>query len=745
VAEVVSQGVWAMIERISLKICWYLLALATGLGPELHAQVTLGTKESTAPGSWKWVPQSTDFYWGVHHLDQQLQAAQSSELAVRIAETSLWKKTSELFFKEWKDRKSDLAPWKARIDNPAARQIRAFLYDIASQDLFLYADENLARTLEQWNAILPSVERLSNRDTSPEDKADIVSRWVDQWVPEVQLPTIMLAGRFSNLDGALARVDEIEGAIRLGVTFVPDIGGFFKNLRRVDDARGNRLEWRISSDMIPWDQIPETDVLDRETIQDLRRACKDKTLDFSIGTLDEYFCVVISGDKAWKSKFGGQTQLEQHPELQPLISQYVPPGAALMTSTYHTSDRVVAAFQEFLLDGFFRKIARLVLLPILDQQPPASDTADWLTSVLDDASWLDSQIGKHVVRYRGASRMAWMSDQGIESVQIDRTQTRLLDSTQRLEGIQRVGPDPLIVLNVRMASHPEYFATAREIVRRLKGSFEDFMRIGDSRVDLGPLRPIQEKVQAAWPMVVSMTEDWQRRILPNLSGEHLVLLQAGGLRSRNWLTNLGESSALLPMPEASLASRIADPEELSIGSMSIAKSFADLLGNYGIYLPEASALSLSDGWKLATLGQSFGQPQVGTMQGLYATGERWNWLGYSKGQWEAFARADKTPRIDGSTLLGFQEAQDPLATAALIDAGGLARLQNAWLGFLLEKSELDNEGCLRVPPTATGRRLAILPSELMEFLACFESLGRLTSFSRTIDTGDTLSKARYQY
>jgi hypothetical protein len=179
--------------------------------------------------------------------------------------------------------------------------------------------------------------------------------------------------------------------------------------------------------------------------------------------------------------------------------------------------------------------------------------------------------------------------------------------------------------------------------------------------------------------------------------------------------------------------------------MSIATSVADLLGKYGIYLPQASALSLSDGWKLATLGPNFGQPQVGTMQGLYATGQRWNWLGYSKGQWEAFARADKAPRIDGNALLGFQDAQNPLATAALIDAGGLARLLNAWFGFLLEKSELDNEGYLRVPQTSTGRRLAILPSELMEFLACFESLGRLTSFSRTTDTGDTLSKARYQY
>jgi hypothetical protein len=179
--------------------------------------------------------------------------------------------------------------------------------------------------------------------------------------------------------------------------------------------------------------------------------------------------------------------------------------------------------------------------------------------------------------------------------------------------------------------------------------------------------------------------------------------------------------------------------------MSIAKSVTDLLGIYGIYLPEASVMSLSGGWKLATLGSTIGQPQVGTMQGLYATGKRWNWLGYSKGQWEAFAKADKSPRIDGEALLGFRESQNPLATAALIDAGGLAKLQNAWLGFLLEKSDLDNEGYLRVPPTATGRRLAIRPTELMEFLACFETLGRLTSFSRTTDTGETLSKARYQY
>ncbi|MFM8399018.1 MAG: hypothetical protein ACKOAH_14395, partial [Pirellula sp.] len=162
--------------------------------------------------------------------------------AAKIVETALWKKSNELFFKEWKDRKSDLAIWKARLDNPAAREIRAFLYDVISQDVFLYADENLSLTLDQWNSIVPEVERLSSRETATEEKADIVARWVNEIVPKIQLPTLMLGGRCTNTDRALARIDEIEGAIRLGINFVPDIASLFNNLRRVEDKRGNRLE-----------------------------------------------------------------------------------------------------------------------------------------------------------------------------------------------------------------------------------------------------------------------------------------------------------------------------------------------------------------------------------------------------------------------------------------------------------------------------------------------------------------------
>jgi hypothetical protein len=65
----------------------------------IDPQAKQGT-DTSAPGSWNWAPERADIFWGVHHLDLQIQMAQKSQLAQRIYETSFWKKSSELLFKE---------------------------------------------------------------------------------------------------------------------------------------------------------------------------------------------------------------------------------------------------------------------------------------------------------------------------------------------------------------------------------------------------------------------------------------------------------------------------------------------------------------------------------------------------------------------------------------------------------------------------------------------------------------------
>jgi hypothetical protein len=398
-----------------------------------------------------------------------------------------------------------------------------------------------------------------------------------------------------------------------------------------------------------------------------------------------------------------------------------------------------------MLDGFFRKIARTTLLPIIDEQPSDSDLAVWLTSAVDDASWLDEQIGKHVVRYKGASRLAWISDRTWESVQVDRTPMHLMDSSRRLDGMRRVGPDPLLMLNMRLAPHPEYFNSARQIVRKLKGSFEELMQVKDPQTDLGPWKPVERQIKTLWPLVVGITQEWQNRILPNLNGEHLVVVHSGQLQSKNWLPMFGPSQESLPLPEAALVSGLGDSEEFHTGTISIVNAVGSMLGSYGIYPRVPPSLAQSESWSLGVLPQPWGQAEVGTFQGILATSPRWNWLGYSKDQWQTFTKEDQSPSNDAVKLLGFEQANGPVASAALIDLGGIACLENRWFAFLLEKAPTDPEGHLAIPPTATGRRLTLTGAEVQTFLDCFEQLGKLTSFSSSDPQGFTLLRARYEW
>jgi len=321
---------------------------------------------------------------------------------------------------------------------------------------------------------------------------------------------------------------------------------------------------------------------------------------------------------------------------------------------------------------------------------------------------------------------------------------QLMDGAHPLQGLRFAGKSPLLVLNMRLASHPEYFLTAREIVRRVKASLDDLVLVRDAQLDLAPIRQIHEKVREAWPLVVTITETWQQTILPNLTGEHLVVVHAGGLASNQWLKTLGPSESPLPLPEIALASEITNPDDFSSGTISIVNSLGRLLRQYGVSPPRTSGVNHSDGWKIGTLPQPWSNAQIGTLEGIMASSERWHWLGYSTNQWESFAQLSGQRKQDTTAAIPFDEVQEPLASAALVHFGEISQLANQWFSFLLDKAEKDSEGNLRLAPTSTGRRLAVRPSEVKEFLDCLNQLGRLTSISKLLRQGETLSRSRYE-
>ena len=261
---------------------WTLATIPAYCQSPTNQPETQTPNEAAVPDSWNWVPAQVDFYWGGHQISTQLEQLESSSTVTRLRETKLWASVSELFLKEWKDRKSDLARAKAILDNPSARDVRKFLFDIASEDLFVVVDDHLSKSLAHWNAIQPDIERLVDPKLPTELRAEIIARWIDERLPDYQIPTMILGGKFSDTNAALSKIDEVEGLLRLGLAAVPDLRPFFKFLKRIEDPRGNRLTWTLNSEVIPWDSIPETDFLDRESLDSLRRELEGKTSERSI-------------------------------------------------------------------------------------------------------------------------------------------------------------------------------------------------------------------------------------------------------------------------------------------------------------------------------------------------------------------------------------------------------------------------------------------------------------------------------
>ena len=708
--------------------------------------------ETSLPAALRWVPQDADFFWGGFGIAQQQARFLESDLARRFAATKVWMSASELFLKEWKDRKSDLARAKAILDNPSARDVRKFLYEIASEELFLFVDGNFSKSLNLWKELLPELELVFDSQVSTERRADLVANWIDQRLPSLQLPTVVLGAKFSDRDAALTKIDEVEGLIRLGIAAVPDLRPFFRTLQRVEDARGNRLVWTIHRDVIPWDSIPETDLLDRESLQDLRRNLDGKSFQWTVGIVDDYFCLSFGGDSAWMNRLGGDANLSHHPEIlrlareaDSLRAQATHPSA--YTSMYYTSDPCVAGMQSLLLDGFFRKLSRGIILENLSNYGRESDTFEWLTSVMDDANWIDEKIATVVPRFRGIAQCGWMDDKGFESFRIDRNTAYVMNGDAPLQASASISQEPLLILNVRLAQHPEFFDVAKEIVRRLRMRLREATKLDDSGWDLSPVVDLHRRIEIAWPSVELFTEIWEKHLLTGWSGEHCFVVDSANVSVSGWLpSNLG-SDKLLPMPEVAWVSGLRDSDAWGSGVAKVAEWIA-------VFIPR---------WKLTELAMDNKQGREATGSDTWilpielpsgtariAKNAQWAWIGVANELFNQFNKneskspVENKPDAMSSDFAWHPNSNGSLVTFARIDLGGWGEVVGAWLELFIEQVPVSDAGLLKIPGTKTGRLLEWTREDVRDFTREFDSLGVLMSWSWVGEGGSTYSRSTYR-
>lgn len=685
------------------------------------------------------VPLSADLYISVFHLRASLQNFLSSHLVKEIMHSQAWQKSQVAFLKEWKDRKSDIGRYRTLWENQSVKELLRFLEDVASEDLFLYADGSLSKTLLQVTTILKKLHVLTSGEIRAEVKADLVAQWIDQVLPSFQFPTLMVGGRFSDQDLALAKVDEIEGLVRFGIGAIPDAAPLLKPLKRIEDVRGSRLQWQVFGKSLPWDSIPEGDILDRESLQDLRNAVAEKSLTLTFGMIDGYFVASISGDPEGVDRFGSGEDLLKHPQVTPVrelrSQEGVPQSSyglpASVTNVTWISDELANAAFEFGLHGFFERVTRATVHNILPNIAKDSDLREFLTQLVDEGARVDALIEPHVPKLQGYLGWSSNSDAGWESFGMSRTEGSLFDGDAPLDCVVLTEEKPLLLLDVRLANHPEYFQAAREVVKRLRVLGLAALEVDDDEIGNASIKPWIRSVVNAWPSLERWADNWQQKIMSNFAGEHAFIITSNGPAARQWHPALPPSDEPLVFPAFRLIHLLKDEQIWWEGILANGKIMLDFAGaGSNETLLQGLNRSLSRFPASGFDNPDHFAPRVD----IRAPGPNGPALAVWTHTPNKLANREWTLSSDTSLLskqLGIIDPSAKQSVVAFIDLGGIIKHWRPWLryGLLLVA---DNEGQrLPIPKTSRGTELEINVDDVLALVDILGSIGTLSSSRET--------------
>jgi hypothetical protein len=700
------------------------------------------------------VSSDVDFYIGGFGVQDSWKQLWDSSAFRRLRDSDGMVRLARDFQVAWGERRGSLARLRSIVENRNTKEALLFASDVFNEDIFFVADRNLSSFLDRAAMVLDKSHRLADPAYPADEKAELIYGWIDELGPGWEIPNLVLAGTIKDKNRALNKVDELEGLLRFGLGMRAEAQPILKLLSRVEDARGTRLQWLLPFDKIPWESIPTNEVFDRESLERLREVTEDKKIVITFGVLDDRFVIALGNSLDPLPRMDADSSLLFHPHMQ-LVRDH---DQERITGIRYTSDRLANSLFELLLKGFFSKISQWTLRP-MTYELEDSEFRDWLVACMDDAGWLDSAIGAHVPEPRGSTEISILRADRWEVHAHDRTKNPLFDGTRPLAGASHWGSNPLVALNVRLAEHPEYFATARSIVQRMRSRLEELKGIverpgssaqgnaGRSYLGLWFDRIVFS--DSAWSIMADAAQWWQHRVLPSLDGEHLLVVHGGGLASHSWYSGMQPSDEPLPVPEIALLSGLREPE-VWIQTLRTGRELLKRLFSLGtdteFDAPTWSGILWNperwDDEGAVTFGYPIPDncPAPKSMMPRIRIGSGWSILSYSDSQGAQVAADTPPPLSDGWFALPLRAGK-----AAWIDLGGMASLLRPWIEYGLEQ----NTAFFREPQSisvfATHFQIDLQPSDISDALRALEHLGTMASVTTIADDGTSQSRSVFVF
>lgn len=701
------------------------LALATlGWGQGLLGQDQL--KET----SLSLVPKDADFYWASMRQSEQWDRFVNGPVAQKFLKLPAVTKSWKEFLRQWNDRAEPFTQARMVWDSPNFKETLAFFTELSSEETFVFADKNLTGLLKAVNLFSTEMQEAVAESQSDPDEAmmEFFDKWIDE-LKNLSIPTFVMGAKFKDEDAAITKVDQLEALIQLPLMATGQADQFRGLIKRVDDGRGSRISITLNGKLVPWDSLPTNDVFDEESMDHLREVLETKNLTLTIGTLDRYFVLAFTETAKDLLALGKGDSLISHPDLAPVIEYSGQP----LTMVSYTSNVFAETSWDIQFNGFFSKLFSQAAPSFSMFIEEGSEVEDLLDDVESDLQWMDEEIAKVIPPFQGQTLLSFLTDDGWELRQYNRTPDILLETEGPLEGLSHVGGNPIMMVVTKYADHPEYFQLMRKIVQRAKARLDAALEMDLSDLDFEEDQQaiVKQMVARVYPILERLADIYEQSIAPSLTGEHGVVWTSGSLKAKQWVEGMPVSDEPLPLPEISWISGLKDRDMLIRAGgevFEVLDSVVELVREMdpnavppGYSIPRPEKFSESSGVKF---GYPIPEdcpvpadlmPHVLLTQDLLVAG-------YSKATSDSLAA--KNSLAVGVPVLGTDAR---VVSASYADLGRLFASLGPWVRYAVKQADVDLDEELIPEDEFPIEGISLTPKDLLGLWEIMESLGEIST------------------
>ncbi len=594
--------------RVAIAVFSTSVCIAGIFVPSIKAQ------DAKELASAKLAPIDAGFYSASLRLHEQWDRLVAGPVVKEFLELSAVQNGWEQFRSEWIERDGIGSNVRVFFENPNSQDALAFMKELSASEVFIFGDKNVAKWYEsqaQLNEEMRAV-LLSTEITAEELVSKIMMITMDKAI-DLTIPIVLIGARCKNEDLALNKLDQLEALLLLGRSTIPQGDLIFKNLDRIDDSRGNRVQLRLDGTQMPWDDIWTDTTFDEETKDRVREVVDKKSITITIGMLDGFFVFGISPSSKSLLEIGKGKSILDHPDMQPVKEAM----SRSLTSVNFTSDALVKATFEANLNNFFSQNVTTNIAPQMRMLDEKSKLRDFFMDLVKDFSWIDESIAKLVPEFKGTTSLSYLTNDGWERHDYLRTKVVVSDASSKLKSLEHLGDSPMMFIAGKLQYRPEYFQLSRKIVQKLKARFDEAFEFDwsaeDSRLDpkaivesvLDWVASNLEMVFTSfnftsiieiesegsedffWPYLVRLADVWEKKFLPAMTGEHAIVLSGGNLAAKQWHKNMPPSVDPLPFPEFAGVCGIKDMAMLKDAFEDVLKLCDELVESIREKAPDA--------------------------------------------------------------------------------------------------------------------------------------------------------------